>query len=244
MARGFGATYGSADTDRIESAVTSIPSTRSFSCMQYRAGFPASTVSMVLEKYDGGGSAVGDRFFAESGGLTELQVAFSGGWSNWTVSNPTASTWKQLGYSIDDSSVSNDPLVYIGGVSQTVTLASRSSGTAFTNSRTWRFGNDYALAKPFYGYMAEVALWSVILTADEWKALGAGVSPLLIRPTALIEYLPLIGAATSYVAAAPTVTGTVLQQHPQAIYGVSPHFLPAVGAAAATVKRQMLLGAG
>ena len=46
----------------------------------------------------------------------------------------------------------------------------------------------------FDGSLVDVAMWSAILTDAEWLALAAGVSPLLIRPEALVMYTPMIGA--------------------------------------------------
>jgi len=41
--------------------------------------------------------------------------------------------------------------------------------------------------------VAEVAVWSILITEVEMAALGAGVSPLLIRPDSLWAYWPLTG---------------------------------------------------
>lgn len=47
----------------------------------------------------------------------------------------------------------------------------------------------------FNGQIAEAAVWSVALTADEIVALSKGVSPNLIRPTSLVAYYPLLDSA-------------------------------------------------
>lgn len=44
--------------------------------------------------------------------------------------------------------------------------------------------------------IADYGLWNVELTADELASLSAGVSPLLIRPSALVGYWPMLGRAT------------------------------------------------
>jgi len=43
----------------------------------------------------------------------------------------------------------------------------------------------------FDGLVAEVAVWNVVLDDSEIAALAQGVSPLLIRSTALVEYWPV-----------------------------------------------------
>ncbi len=47
--------------------------------------------------------------------------------------------------------------------------------------------NDY-----FDGRMAEIGLWNVALTDAEVASLGAGYSPLFVRPQSLVAYWPLI----------------------------------------------------
>lgn len=46
------------------------------------------------------------------------------------------------------------------------------------------------------GDLAEVAVWNVVLTQAEVTLLAAGVSPLMIRPTALVSYAPLLGGVS------------------------------------------------
>ncbi len=43
------------------------------------------------------------------------------------------------------------------------------------------------------GQIAHPAIWNVALTDDEVAMLGAGISPLRVRPEALVMYLPFLG---------------------------------------------------
>lgn len=73
---------------------------------------------------------------------------------------------------------------------------------------------------PATGSLAEVAIWNVVLSAEDIAAL-VYTSPLLIRPDALVAYLPLLDSGTlDYMAPAATVTGTLTKDndHPQVIY--------------------------
>ena len=45
-----------------------------------------------------------------------------------------------------------------------------------------------------YGVVSDVAIWNVVLTSDELAALARGVSPMRIRPNAIILYVPCLGA--------------------------------------------------
>ncbi len=90
------------------------------------------------------------------------------------------------------------------------------SGTNITG-RTWEGG------------IAEVAAYAADLRADEIAALAKGVSPLLVRPSALVGYWPLGGAYPSTVMdpiGQNTLTangGASVESHPRIIYptGVS-----------------------
>lgn len=63
--------------------------------------------------------------------------------------------------------------------------------------------------------LANVAVWSGTLTADERAALSSGVSPLLIRPDKLEIYLPLARGGNDYMGAAFTVTNATVADHPR-----------------------------
>lgn len=73
--------------------------------------------------------------------------------------------------------------------------------------------------RPFEGYLCESAIWSVAdLTADEITALAKGFSPRLIRPNALLTYLPLIRNVVDIKGAmAYTTSGTTVVDHPRII---------------------------
>lgn len=74
----------------------------------------------------------------------------------------------------------------------------------------------------FDGRIAEVGIWNVALTAAEIASLSSGFSPLLIRPSALVFYAPLItsGVINLMSVASPgvqsmTATGTAPSAHPR-----------------------------
>jgi hypothetical protein len=81
--------------------------------------------------------------------------------------------------------------------------------------------------------LAEFAVWDVILNAAEGAALtGDGISPLLIRPASIVEYVPMVRENLSYKLAAPTITGTAVQPHPPVLHPRNKKFAKAVSAAA------------
>lgn len=66
------------------------------------------------------------------------------------------------------------------------------------------------------GRVAEVGVWSAALTDDEISSLARGVSPLLVRPSALVFYAPLVRDVADFRAAmAITDTATTVVDHPR-----------------------------
>lgn len=91
---------------------------------------------------------------------------------------------------------------------------SRTPGT-LTKTTVGAFDNGGTLGGNVAHELADVAVWSGTLTADERAALANGVSPLLIRPDILEIYLPLMRGGDDYMGAAFTVTNATVADHPR-----------------------------
>jgi hypothetical protein len=80
-----------------------------------------------------------------------------------------------------------------GGASLAVngaTLASAGAGNIPDTAQSLNIGHS------FYGKVAEVGIWNVILANEEVVALAKGFSPLMIRPASLRGYWPMDGLGT------------------------------------------------
>lgn len=98
---------------------------------------------------------------------------------------------------------------------------------------------------------ADLAIWTVLLTAGEFAALAAGIRPYLIRPASLIFYAPLDGIASSEPdlsrnANNGTLTGTSAAAGPPVAMFTPrmPAFLAAASIAQATTSYLPLMGCG
>lgn len=90
-----------------------------------------------------------------------------------------------------------------GGKGSNTTSSTPAAQNQFRGAAT-----PYSSASAFLkGALADLALWSVALTDDEAASLGKGFSPLLIRPSALEIYAPLVDLNTKNVnkAGDPTI---------------------------------------
>lgn len=204
--RGF-TSLGGASTDKITSALTTYTTQRT-----YAVWFNNVDSNLLFAKYT---AALTEQINFGAGPIYYQRV-WTGGTAAWSAPSP-GSGWHHLAITYDSSSTSNAPLIYIDGVSQTVTLQTAASGTLVNNSDPYTLGNNGAGTGNWDGMLSEFAIWNRILSAaeilDMATAAGGyqGKSP-LYYPTSLAEYIPLNDSpVTSKVLANPTVTGTAQQ---------------------------------
>lgn len=73
-----------------------------------------------------------------------------------------------------------------------------------------RSNNGGGVNSPALGItIAELGVWDVVLTDEEFAALNSGVSPLSIRVQSLKHYIPLIRDPIDAMCPAPTVVGSL-----------------------------------
>lgn len=85
---------------------------------------------------------------------------------------------------------STDRNIFMDGGNTAQNTESRTP--ANTPTRTWLGGRSLP-ENSFDGDLAEVAMYDVKLTAEEVAAIASGMSPLSVRPEALLAYWPLHG---------------------------------------------------
>lgn len=102
-----------------------------------------------------------------------------------TTTGYSANTWHHAACAEDSSSLRR---VYIDGGSQ---------GFGFINHTPSGIDNvgigRYSSSTPFSymdGRIAEVGIWNIALSAAEFALLAKGFSPLMVRPDALVFYMP------------------------------------------------------
>jgi hypothetical protein len=138
----------------------------------------------------------------------------------------------------NDSTLSNDAastgtfalntwfhMVGTFATSQTISFLNGVQGTTATAAIASPTPNQESIGisvqrtgKWWVGSLAEIAVWSDILTLAEIKALAGGISPLLIRPSILKVYRPLWGLHSPEIDLsgnmnAGTLTGTAFAPH-------------------------------
>lgn len=161
------------------------------------------------------GSNNGFRLQVEApGGLTKARCGTKAG---GTASNATTSTtitdtnWHSV---VGEITAANARKVWLDNGGNGSSTTSLTPGT-LTKTTVGAFDNGGTLGGNVAHELADVAVWSGTLTADERAALAAGVSPLLIRPDILEIYLPLMRGGNDYMGGAFTVTDATVADHPR-----------------------------
>lgn len=225
--------FGGVSTDKLTTGLTAHSTLRTWAVWTYRTGGGGNGLGRIIEK---GASAT--EFIYNSDGATSYQ--FQRNWSTgngvWQIAQPSLNAWHHILVTYDGGATTNDPIIYIDGVSQTVTQSGADpSGTIVTDANPVLIGNNSNNNRVFAGNICEVAIWNRILTAAEASAIGAkGFSPAFF-PNSLVEYAPLIRDLTSYKNSILTAVGTTVANHPRIIYPSNYNLAPFSDAAAPSV---------
>lgn len=179
---------------------------------------PAMMNSMVRMSYEfmffsrgSGGGALGKIFqkgntgnapyvlIQQSSSATILEFlanwgSTTGNWT-WTI---VGSTWYHLIVTYDVSSTSNNPIVYLNAVPQTLTKTGTPTGTAPPDTANMYIGNSAANTRNFNGKILYGRGWARILTPGEAWSLYSNPWQIYVKPNFLPYYISPVAAATTY----------------------------------------------
>lgn len=162
-ARGYGATYGVGSTDRSATSYNGNDVLRSVSAYVYRNGDGGGSLGRMWDFGNWGA-------FYNSSTNYQLQCVFdnagSSASSTWNVSRPASGSFKHIAVLFDATSVSNDPVIYIDGVSQTVTNFNRApAGSLKAAGDTLNVGNRLDATRNWDGMIGEFRLAASVLSS-------------------------------------------------------------------------------
>lgn len=166
------------------------------------------------------GSTQGFNLNQTVGGIIQASTDDGGGTSSAATSLAvTAGVWQPI---LATYTSTTARAAYLNGGNKGTNAGVRTPGTLTdvwvgALNATTRFAN---------GNIAEVAIWNVDLTDPEAVILAAGVSPLLVRPSALVFYAPLLHGYSPEIDLINgnnlTVTGATIVAHPDINYRGKP----------------------
>lgn len=121
----------------------------------------------------------------------------------------STNTWTHFAGTFNSDS---NRTAYKNGTAGTTNTTNSSIGANFTQMSEIRIGRR--LTTYANGNIAEVALWNILLTADDILSLAKGISPLKVQPQNLFFYAPLIRDLIDLKGSTLTATGTTISDHP------------------------------
>lgn len=163
---------GSTATDRVNTNYSTDSSLRSFSFWAYRTADGGGNLGRMFDKITGGSSTESFINDTSSSGIYTYERVFSTTTGKWRIVRPSADAWHHIVITFDSSSVNNDPIIYVDGVSASVTEISTPVGTANTNSDPYIIGNRGSdKARCWAGYIDDFRIYNRILTQAEVTSL-------------------------------------------------------------------------
>lgn len=191
---------------------SAVPSTANFKIPhQFRGG---SSSSMPHEQFSWNHTTSG--FQGSNSRRSGSYVA-----AQMTLANLTANTWHSVGAIYDGSNLRSYLEGVADGVSSSSSVGSASNCQvdilcALTTANTLDSSSNFSI-----GEIAELAIWNVVLTADEIASLSKGMRATRIRPASLVYYAPFIrelGDIKGGLIARKLAGTEVIADHPR-VYG-------------------------
>ena len=139
----------------------------------YPEGWGENKFGRILDKADSlGGNRNGWAYeLYEDNESLLFQYGFSGHIGNWItpVNSISLNDWQHVAVVYDNSSDTNDPILYINGVAQTVTEIDTPSGSPSSDAALNLTMGNYSLARSrtFDGMLDDVRIYKGMLTATE-----------------------------------------------------------------------------
>jgi hypothetical protein len=186
-------------------------------------------------------------YLTATSSVVQIGVRQNGGTTFFanSTAGPTLDTWQHAaGTLISDSSRA----AYLNGANKGTSATTSTEPTGLTRSYVGARRYGSGPTENFGdGDVAEAGAWNVALSDAEIASLGAGASPLMVRPASLVAYWPLIGRTSPEPAHvgdfAMTLNGApVWAEHPPVYYPV-PDFSATAPAAVTAVSVNISPGA-
>lgn len=124
-------------------------------------------------------------------GGDKIEMNVNDGTTNAFPRTTTTFTTGTLHHACGIHAAANDTRVFIDGGSKNTSTTSTTP--TVDDTRIGTLNNGGTIENFFDGDIAEVGIWNVALTDPEVLVLSTGMSPLLVRPSSLVGYWPLIG---------------------------------------------------
>jgi hypothetical protein len=130
----------------------------------------------------------------------------------------TTNTW----YHVLFTALYGSPTVvncYLNGVSQSVSASGATSGSPDASNFNRYIAGDSGNAASWDGRLADIAVWSAVLSQTEATGLARGLRPAAIRPQSLVAWWPLDGIQSPEPDLGGHALNGTLQNNPTLAFG-------------------------
>lgn len=217
MSRGFSASYGGTGaSDVITLAYRKLPTQLTISIWTYMLNIGGVAEGRMIEQNNG------VIFYNYTAQTPRFRYPWSGSTATWTATSSQSwkeQGWKHLAVTYDASSDANDPIIYFEGTAIALTEDTAPSGTPGTSTNQWLLGNGVSAVATWQGYLAEMGMWTRVLSPAEILLLSKRRYAPSFIPTGLTLYHPLktdISGKRPYELAVNT--GSLWRPHPSIAY--------------------------
>lgn len=220
---GFGSTYGSGTTDRLDGGVLPRPASgwRSIVAHYYANGTGGGGLARIFQDVSGSGVQAGEEIQAVTGPFMLYGLYATGAYGAWYTSVGLATgRWQSFGVTHDQRTVNVTPSLWMDGAVTTAQLSQAASGSYQTTPCNMVFGNRPSdSARCWDGLIGPVLIFDGALTNADHAVLDR--DPLQVfDPDDLAIWLPFStsGAVThdatgTPAASAATVSGASARTH-------------------------------
>lgn len=177
VAQGFGSTFGTGTTDRLDNVMLSPTATgyRSIVAHVYAKGGGGGGLGRVFQPSSGNGTnSPGEAVFFFTGGVSLSYLRYAstaaGQWYT-TPAHPTG-RWSTFGVTHDQTTIPTTPTLYIDGASVGVTTPSAPSGSYSTSRVSHAFGNRPSDSlRNWDGLLGPILIFDSLLSSEEHLSL-------------------------------------------------------------------------
>lgn len=221
IAQGFGATYGTGTTDRLDGGALPRPSTgwRSVVSQYYANSTGGGGLGRIFQDASGTGLSAGETLWTQSNAINYgiYASSSSGAWFT-PVSSLATGRWQSAGVTHDQRTVNVLPTMYLDGASVAVNISQTASGTYQTTPCNMVWGNRASdSARVWDGMLGPTLFFDGQLTAADHADLAR--DPLQVFEDDLgALYLPFASSGSAALAgnaaAQASASGTISVQVP------------------------------
>lgn len=203
---GFGSTYGTGTTDRLDGGILPRPSTgwRSIVAHYWANSTGGGGLGRIFQDVSGGGLAAGEALWTSNGISYGLYGTTTSG--SWYAGTLATGRWQSAGVTHDQRTVNLVPVIYLDGTSASVTTSLSASGSYQTTPCNMVWGNRPSDgARVWDGIIGPTLIFDGALTADDhfeldrnpWQVFETDFAELWVQPAGGTTITCTVGNASA-----------------------------------------------